>query len=521
MSFFTPLFAALLLGTVILYGVLPGRFKWLALLAASLGFYAWGSPKAVLYLVFTAGISWAAGLWLGKLSAARKALSPEERKASAPAFTRKKRLVLALDLVLLFGLLFVVKYWNFTAQSLTRLTGGSLALPLTDLVLPLGLSFYMFQSAGYAIDCYREKMPPQRNPLKFLLFVSFFPQVVQGPISRYDQLSPQLLEPHPLTADNLKFGLQRMMWGYLKKLVIADRAAVAVRTVFSHLDNWGGAMVAVAVLFYCVQLYCDFSGGIDISLGAAELFGIRLTENFRRPIFAGSLTDYWRRWHITLGAWMRDYLFYPLTLSAPFRKLGSFARRHLQGKAGKIVSTSLATFVVYLVIGVWHGANFRYIAFGFWNGFLITLGLLLAGPFESWKQRLHIDDKKPWYRAFRMLRTMGLVFIGRYITLSPRLTTAVSLLGRTVAHPNLGQLVGGGVFRLGLGAFDLAVVALGVLALLAVEARQEKGVAIRRDLEQRHPLVQWLCLAVPLAILVFLGFFRGTGVEVAFIYQQF
>lgn len=202
--------------------------------------------------------------------------------------------------------------------------------------------------------------------------------MVQGPISRFGDLGPQLLAGRSLDFGNLKYGIQLMLWGYFKKLVIADRAAVLVSSVLDHPWDHSGSILAVGVLFYCIQLYGDFSGGIDITRGVAKLFGIDLAENFRRPLYATSLTDFWRRWHITLGTWMRDYLFYPLSLSKPFGKLGKLTRRHIKGKLGKILPTSLATFLVYLVIGIWHGANWRYIAFGFWNGGIITLSLLLS-----------------------------------------------------------------------------------------------------------------------------------------------
>ena len=177
-------------------------------------------------------------------------------------------------------------------------------------------------------------------------------------------------------------------------MVIADRAAVLVNTVLDDPWSYSGSILAVGVLFYCIQLYGDFSGGIDITRGVARLFGIDLAENFRRPLFSTSLTDFWRRWHITLGAWMRDYLFYPLSLSKPFGKLGKFTRKHLKGKLGKILPTSLATFLVYFVIGIWHGANWRYVAFGFWNGGIITLSLLLA-PYFCAGSRPYVSTTSP------------------------------------------------------------------------------------------------------------------------------
>jgi D-alanyl-lipoteichoic acid acyltransferase DltB (MBOAT superfamily) len=521
MTFFSASFVILLAAALVLYYLFPRQYRWLVLLLASAAFYLWSDVTVAGYLLFTILTSYVSGRLLGRLAQQRKSLPADQAKAGTARIKRKKRAVVAVDLVLCFGLLFAVKYWSSVAQGVSGATNGLVSLPVFDLVMPLGLSFYIFQSAGYVIDCYREKHAPETNVLKFALFVSFFPQLVQGPISRFHELEPQLIEPHDFDADQLKYGIQRVLWGYLKKLVLADRAAVVVNAILGDLGSYGGAMYAFAILFYCVQLYCDFSGGIDITIGVAEMFGVTLTENFRQPFFATSLADYWRRWHITLGSWMRDYLFYPLSLSKPLNRVGRFARKHIKGKLGKIVQTAMATFVVYLVIGIWHGANLRYVFFGLWNGTLITASLLLAEPYRKVKTRLHIQEERRWYHWFQMGRTMFLVFLGRYITCAPRLLTALHMLKRTFFSPAVYQLTDGSIWDLGLAKFDYAVVALGMLVLLLVEWRQEQGVDIRKRLEEKSPVVQWLCILIPLAVLFFLGIFRDSAIQAEFIYQQY
>ena len=312
-----------------------------------------------------------------------------------------------------------------------------------------------------------------------------------------------------------------MLWGYFKKLVIADRAAVLVSSVLDHPWDHSGSILAVGVLFYCIQLYGDFSGGIDITRGVAKLFGIDLAENFRRPLYATSLMDFWRRWHITLGTWMRDYLFYPLSLSKPFGKLGKLTRRHIKGKLGKILPTSLATFLVYLVIGIWHGANWRYIAFGFWNGGIITLSLLLSPRFYRWKQSLHIDDTSRGWHLFRLVRTNVIVFFGRYITRAPRFLTAVWMAKETLLHPQFADLANGTLLTLGLTAQDYVVLLLSVAVLLLAEWYQETHGEIRPALEKQSPFVQWVCIALPLVVLFCFGVLRAEYISSTFLYQQF
>ena len=522
MSFVSALFPAFVIAAAAAYYLMPARLRWAVLLTASYVFYLAGGLKTAVFLVFTTVTTWAAGLALAALNA-RRAGTPKEAQAR---LRRRKKSVAAAALILNFGMLFLIKYLDFSAAALAKALGrfGVAWTPRQlGLLLPLGISFFIFQSAGYVIDQYRGKYAPQRNLLKYALFTSFFPQMVQGPISRYDQLAPTLYAGNAPDPENLRSGVQRMLWGYLKKMVVADRAAVLVSGFFADPGAYGGAVTAFAIGMYCIHIYCDFSGGIDIAIGAAELFGIRLAENFRRPIFAASLAEYWRRWHITLGAWMRDYVFYPLSLSKPFGALGKWSRKHIGGKLGKIIPTSLATFIVYLIIGLWHGANFRYIAFGFWNGAIITASILLKNVFHTLHERLHVPaDCTPW-KVFCTLRTALIVFIGRYLTRSPRLLTALSLLKRTFDPRTLRlrELWSGALLRLGLTGGDLAIVGIGTLILLAVEVWQEYRGPVRPALAKQRGVLQWLAMLLPMAALLLLGILRGSYIASEFIYRQY
>ena len=512
MSFASGAFIALILATLALYYAVPKKAQWLVLLLANAAFYLAGGLKTVGYLIFTIITTYTAGLILGALSE-KRTNAASAHKADLGRIKRRMRLAAFFALFLNFGMLYVLKYWDFTA--------AALGLPALGLILPLGVSFYIFQSVGYVVDCYRGKYKPEKNLAKFALFISFFPQMVQGPISRYDQLAPQLTAQRRFDAENLRNGILLMLWGYFKKLVIADRAAILVNSVFGDYTACSGAINAVAVLFYCIELYCDFSGGIDITRGVAGLFGIDMAENFRRPIFAASLSDYWRRWHISLGSWMKDYVFYPISLSKPFARLGRFTRKKIGGKLGKIIPTSLATFIIYFIIGIWHGANFRYIAFGFWNGAIITAALLLDGTFEKAKARLRIDDKSRAWKCWRIVRTWGIVFIGRYITRAPRLKTAVKMMLWTFSELHLHTLWSGGLLTLGLKKVDFPIIALGVVVILALEAYQERGGKVREQLAGKHWAVQTAALFALMLAVLFFGVMRDSYISASFIYQQY
>ena len=528
MSFTSLSFIAFIAVAVVVYYVVPRRFRWVVLLAASYAFYLVGGWKTASYLVFTTCVTYAAGRAIGELQDIPAGTVGERsgagdntrrllrRTPRNGALKRHKKIVAGVAIVLCFGVLFILKYWDSTMQTLT--SGDAFSL---NLIVPIGISFYIFQSVGYIIDVYRKKYAPERNLTKFALFVSFFPQIIQGPISRFNDLSPQLFGGAELDFDNVKHGIQLAMCGYFKKLVIADRAGVVVGAVFGNSDAYGGATIAFAAFFYCIQLYCDFSGGIDIACGVAKMFGIELAQNFRRPLFAVSLTDFWRRWHITLGAWMRDYVFFPLALSKPVIRIGKFIRARFGGKLGKIVPTSMCTFVVYLVIGIWHGANFRFIAFGLWNGALITTSLLLAGAFFTIKKKLRISDGSHVWRGFSMLRTTVIVFFGRYLTRAPRLLVAFSMLRRTFAEFSFSEFADGSLLTLGLPLFDILVILVATLAMVVIEWFQERGLQVRKSLDKRCFLVQCAAILIPMAAILFLGVFREGYVASQFIYGRY
>ncbi len=512
MSFTSFPFLLLVLGTLVLYYTVPGKAQWFVLLAASYVFYLWASPILGLYPIAITLITYLAALRLSALNARKGSMDKARLK-------RHKRAMCALTLLSCFGLLFALKYLDGVLVTVGALTGQKFT-PLS-LVVPMGISYYIFQSCGYVIDAYRGKYPVERNFGKYALFVAFFPQMVQGPISRYRDLGPQLSAARRPDAVFLRDGIQLVLWGLFKKLVIADRAAAVVGTVIDDYSAYSGGIILFAVIFYCIQLYGDFSGGIDIARGVAELFGIEMPENFRRPLFATSIADFWRRWHITLGGWMRDYVFYPLSFSRPFSALGRFARKHLHGAAGKILPTSAVTFIVYFFIGIWHGSDPKYIFFGLWNGVLITAALLLEPVFARIAKAVHLDRECALFRAFRMVRTALIVLIGRYITRAETFLGALDMLSRTVNTFALEPFADGTLLKLGLTAQDYIVLGVSLLCLLIVEGIQERGVKIRRSLGGKNGFVQWLAMFALTAVVLIYGFWIKGEIATGFIYMQY
>jgi len=497
--------------SVAAYYLVPQRFRWIILLIASYVFYMVGGWQTVFYIIFTTMVTYLAGIALGRINAKLEVL--QKNGDDKNRLKKRKKWIAILALLLCFGILFVLRYWDFTMGALFASDRFVL-----NLLIPLGVSFYIFQSVGYVIDVYRGKHPPERNPVKYALFVSFFPQIIQGPIGRFHLLAPQLTAGSALDFTNIKYGIQLAMWGYFKKLVIADRVGVAVNEIFYNIGVHNGTVTAFAVFLYSIQLYCDFSGGIDITRGVAKMLGIEMSENFRRPLFAVSLADFWRRWHITLGAWLKDYLFFSMALSKPIVRIGKATRKRFRGILGKIIPTSICTFSVYFAIGVWHGASFRFIAFGLWNGIIITSSLLLAGVYDRIKERLRINENARWWWVFSILRTSFIVFLGRYMTRAPRFMYGVRMLWRTFTDFRIGTLFDGTLLGFGLTGFDMAVIAFAVLAVVGLEYFQERGGQVRISLEKQGSFVQVAAVVVPMLAIIFLGMWGQTE---QFLYGQF
>lgn len=452
--------------------------KWQVLLAASLLYYALYDIRAFFYLFTAIFTTYFAGKILYK--------------------TKSKALLFA-TLAVNFGLLSLVKFTDLSAFKIA---------------IPLGISFYTFQATSYIIDLYRKKYPPADNLLKYALYLSFFPQIVQGPISRYDAISEDLYRAE---ADSLSFsrGLLLMLYGYFKKLLIANRAALVVSGIFDHPEDFGGGFVFIAIIFYSIQIYCDFSGGIDIARGVAYLFGVELSENFKRPFFATSLTDFWRRWHITLGAWMRDYVFFPLSLTKTFGTINKKSRRILGRHGGKVLTLTISTYIVYLLIGIWHGGGFNFIAFGLYNGTLISLSLLFERRFNAVKKALSIDDQKAPYRAFQVIRTSFLVFIGRYFTRSGSFSQAIFMLKKTLRDFSFRH----GDF--GVEPKDFAVIGLAFLVVAVISSIQERGVDVtERILSAKMPVKAALIFGA-MAVILYFGVYAQGYRSVEFIYRNY
>ena len=392
------------------------QYQWVVLLVGSLAFYAWSDWRNIVFLLVTSFSTWYVGLQLARLDAerkqqAKKAANRKEKKALRQAFQKRKWHVLLIALVLNFAILGYIKYWNVFLGYL-HLDGSFLA---SRLLLPLGISFYTFTSLGYVIDVYNEKATPEPSYPRYLLFVSWFPQLIQGPINKWEQISSQLLTPYDPEWDRTRRALLLIGLGALKKYVMADTIAGVIANCLDYIDySTPGSVIVFGIVLYSIQQYGDFSGGIDIVEGVSELFGVRMAPNFRQPYFAVSLADFWRRWHMSLGEWMRSYVFYPLAVRPSMMSLNKWGVRHLGKEVGRTLSACVSNIIVFLLVGLWHGAQLHYLLWGLYNGVIIALSDFCKPLFDRMKAALKIPEDSAGWHLWGIVRTFALVNIGRY-----------------------------------------------------------------------------------------------------------
>ena len=414
-------------------------------------------------------------------------------------------------------MLAVLKYTNFAIENVNAIFHAGISFQ--KLILPLGISFYTFQSMGYIIDVYWGKYEAEKNPFRFALFVSFFPQLLQGPIGRFDRLARQLYEQHSFDLLKAQYALQLMLWGFFKKLVLADRAAVVVNQVFQNYTQYSGVTNIVAVLMYSIQLYMDFSGGMDVVMGVAALFGVELDQNFKRPYFATSITDFWHRWHITLGTWMKDYIFYPVSLSKWMGKFGKWSKKAFGKKTGRVVPICVANIIVFLVVGIWHGAAWKYIAYGLYNGLIIAVSSLLAPLYRKGFEKFHINPKSGAWHVVQILRTFLLVNISWYFDMAVSLSAAFAMMKSTVTGFSLATLTDGSLMMLGLDKLDYMILAMGCLVVFLISFLKERGIQIRESLGRKPLVIRWAVYGMLVFGIPMFGYVMTT--TGGFIYAQF
>lgn len=427
----------------LVYIILPRQVRRIWLLAASYYFYmCWNPAYAVLILISTV-VTWGSGLWIQRSSAGNR------------------KWALLLCFVINFGILFYFKYFNFFISSINSLFHAEIRE--RDILLPVGISFYTFQAVGYTIDCYRGDIKAEKNLIRYALFVSFFPQLVAGPIERSGNMMHQICSVPDLSRRDLmdgrriRDGLILMIWGMFLKLVIADRVSTLVDQIFSRYYVYGTVGLIMGAVGFGLQIYCDFASYSIIAMGSAKVMGFNLMENFNAPYFATSVSDFWRRWHISLSTWFRDYLYIPLG-------------GNRKGKARKCLNQ----FITFTVSGLWHGANWTFIFWGFLHGCYVVLGILLRPLGISFDNHFHVNRKGFGYRLLHIAITFVLVDFAWIFFRADSMNAAFSYIHRMLTKPDFWVLADQTIYTYGLPVNEMNILLGSVLVLLFMDIVRER-----------------------------------------------
>ncbi|MCR5098339.1 MAG: MBOAT family protein [Lachnospiraceae bacterium] len=517
-------FIGFLLIVLVLYYILPKSFQKVILLLASFAFYALSGPLYLLYLFSAILTTFLAGRYMGKNIEVQKAyiadhrdtISREGRKLYNARQKAKRKRAMVYAIVINIGVLSVVKYTNFVIGNINALGGQ---LTFLDIALPLGISYYTLMSVGYLVDIFRGTIKAETNLLNYALFLSFFPHIVQGPISRYGELSRTLCEPHDFNSQNIIFGAERILFGFFKKLVIADRLFPVVSTIAGDPKTYRGAYILCLMFFYTLELYADFTGGIDITIGVAEMFGIKMTENFERPYFSKSLKEYWRRWHISMGTWFKDYLFFPIAMSSTMQKFSKFLRKHFGDYVGKRLPVYISSFIVWFMTGLWHGASWNFIVWGLLNYVI----LMISEEFEPLTVKFHekfIPMENRVYQGFMVIRTMIMVSMLKIFDCYANVGDVFASIGSIFTTGNFGIFTDGSLLELGMDVFDHGVIFATTLLLFVLSMIQRRGSIRQRMLALPFAVRAMLISALFIGVLL-LGDY-GVGYDSSqFIYNRF
>ena len=496
MSYTSLKFLVFILGLMVIYYLFPKKYRWNILLVGNLVFYAMMSGKLLIFAIISGIITYAGGILISKKE-------------------NKKKLFYLLSVLLVLGFLVVLKYNNFLSSIINPIISHiSLEIPYKKFILPIGISYYTLEMIAYLTDVYRKKYAYEKNPFKLLTFFTFFPKVVEGPISRYDEVKDSLFGENKFDYDKFRKAFVLIGYGFFKKLVIADRAGIFVDTFFK--ENHSGILTIMVIIMYTIQIYFDFSGCIDIITGVAELYGVKLPQNFNRPFFSKSISEFWRRWHITLGTWLKDYVFYPISLSKMNMKLNMKVRKFKNKHLSKFIIIAFPLFFVWFANGLWHGPSIKYISYGLYYYVLMMLGVLLEPVFTKLISLLKINTKVFSYKFFQIVRTTIIVMFGLFMfrcdTLKQtfELTKTIGIINNKI-----------GLFKLGLSSADFIVIIVGLLIVFGVELASELKIDVRSKLEEQNLIFRWIIyLLIIFSILIFGIYGKGYSAS-SFIYGGF
>ena len=473
---------------------LPRKFRYILLLIASLGFYASLDVKGCIVLAISILTTYAAGLLMDG-SAGTDGQAGEDKNGGS----KSNNIVFVLCIVLNVGMLVVCKYLGFFAGSVFAVMGKE--APTISILAPIGISFYTLKALSYLIDVKRGTIKAERNLAKYVLYVSFFTQIISGPIDRADNLISQFNYPVTVDIEMLKDGFLQILWGYFMKLVLADRMAIFVADIYGNPVP--GTITFIGTLLYTLEIYCDFAGYSHIVIGAARILGIDVMNNFEAPYLSGSIAEFWRRWHISLSSWLKDYIYIPLG-----------------GNRKGVARKYLNILIVFAVSGLWHGANWTFVVWGLLHGLYQVVGYLMKPVRDFWVKLFAVDRESFAHKVVKTVITFLLVNLAWVFFRADTIGAAFDVIGKSLSFTPW-VLTNGELFRHGLDQANMLLLLIGVVIVFIVDLMNVRGIILREKILRQPLWLRWLIMIVAILVVAVCGIW-GPGYDASsFIYQQF
>lgn len=497
------------------------KYRWIVLLAASLVFYGMAGMQFLPFILFTSFTIWYGAKKIDDIWQKQKVYlqstqdSLEIRKARKASDQKKAKRILLLLLFLNVGILCAGKLLNYLS------VGRNISSLEKFVIIPLGISYYTFSTVGYLLDVYWKRYAHEANYFRFLLFTGYFPHLMQGPISRYPLLGQELKKNIIVSIDNIVSGAALILWGYFKKLVIADRLNIFVTNAFSINDN-NGVVYLVAIFFDVIQIYADFSAYMDIMCGISQMYGVTLESNFDHPFFSRSVSEFWRRWHMTLGGWFKDYVYYPITVSKGMKKFSRWSKQYLPKKIAQIFMAGIPVMTVWILTGLWHGTGAGYVAWGLYYGTLITISIAFEEFFKKLNRFLHIRTDCFSFRLFQMCRTFCIFAGGRLLTKGGSFRGMLQIV-RHIVYDTVNHwfvFFDESLLGYGLEANNMAYAIYGIILIWAVSMLQVRY-NIREKLAEQNLLFRWSIYLIGIFTIIIFGVYGNVYSTEGFAYQQF
>ena len=483
---------------LLIYFIIPDKIKYLWLLVSSYYFYmCWNAKYALLILASTV-VTYLSGIMMEKV----KGNTSDEHKKEI-----QKKWIVAGSFIINLGILFYFKYFNYSlemAGNILSLGGVNVQMPQFDIVLPVGISFYTFQALSYTMDVYRDEIYAEKNFFRYALFVSFFPQLVAGPIERSKNLLKQLAIPQKFSYERFREGLLLMLWGFFLKIVLADRIAIFVDEIYGNYRDYAGWYLIVATVLLMIQIYVDFAGYSTIAMGSAWILGVKLMDNFNAPFFSVSLREFWTKWHISLTTWLRDYLYFLLGGSRKGK-----LRRHIN------------LLIVFLVSGLWHGAKTTFIVWGGINGLYQIIGEMLMPIRNKLVKVFNLNRESFGHKLASMIGTFILLDISAVFFRAPGLRESVEIIDKIIKTNNPWVLFDGSLYACGLDIKNFWLMIVSVMLLVFADYCKHKGIVIRSAILKQDWWFRCLIIGFSVLALLLFGKWGPTFDNANYIYFQF